>query len=186
MPTPILLISDDPSGTSGLARITRDLCTLLSGMPEFRVGSLGWMGTGSARLHWPQYRMQAMEFGEYALPAVWDEFCQGQRGIIFTVWDATRLLWLAQPQLCEHKPIAEWLSYRRSEFKWWGYFPFDACGPNNKFTALVRDVLLGCDRILVPSPIALGWVRNTIGEKEFVKRGAEWMPHGINTKTFHS
>ena len=186
LPAPILLISDEPSQTSGLARITRDLATLLSGMPEFRVATLGWMGTGSARLPWPQYHMQAAEFGEYALPAVWDEFSRGAPGIVMAVWDATRVLWLAQPELCEHEPTRMWLrEARRSKFKLWLYSPFDAVGPGNRFTGIVREALLGVDRIVVPSPVALGWVRNTIGVEEADKRGATWIPHGLNTKTFH-
>jgi hypothetical protein len=186
LPAPILVISDDPSQSSGLARITRDLCTLLASMPEFRVASLGWMGTGSARLPWAQYRMQAAEFGEYALPAVWDEHSRGKIGIVLTTWDATRITWLARPEFCEHAPTREWLQARRHKsFQLWSYLPFDAIGPRGRFTAIVKDTLLGIDRIVVPTPAALRWVIDTLGEEEAWKRGASWIPHPFDGKRFN-
>lgn len=93
MSTPILLISDCPSQFSGLARITRDLATVLAAMPEFRVATLGWMGTGSVRLPFHTYHMQPDEFGERSLPQVWDEFSQDEPGIVMTVFDLSRILW---------------------------------------------------------------------------------------------
>lgn len=174
---PILLVGDCPSQTSGLARIIRDLATLLAADPRWRVATLGWMGAGSQRLPFTAYHMYPGEMGEASLPSVWDEWCQGEQGIIMTVWDATRLVWLAQPQ---HAPevIREWLEARRSSFKLWGYFPLDSCGPNGKLTGLVRDVMLGYDRLLVTSPWAVKAVVDTLGQEASIERGLDWLPHG--------
>ncbi len=185
MAKPILLISDDPSASSGLARITRDLATLLASMEEFRVGTLGLGGTGSARLPWPQYHMQPGEFGEITLAGVWDEFSRGEPGIVMTTWDATRTLWLARPELCELVDTREWLlSARVHKFKLHGYFPFDATGPGGRFTGLIRECLLGYDRILVPSPWARDQVVRTIGSEQAEARGTTWMPHALDGKVW--
>jgi len=184
-PVPILLLSDCPSQTSGLARVTRDLATLLSSMPEFRVATLGLQGSGSRYLPFTTYHMFPGEFGEASLPMVWDEWSGGEAGIVMVVWDASRVLWLARPEFCEDQTTREWLiDARRRKFKLWLYSPFDSTGPGNRLTTLVREVLLGVDRVLVPSPWALGIVRNTIGQVEAEKRGADWLPHMLNTRTF--
>ena len=186
MTRPILLIGDDPSAQSGLARITRDLATLLASMEEFRVAVLGQGGTGSVRFPWTQYHMRAGEMGELSLPDVWQEFSRGEDGIVMPVWDCTRLTWLARPEFCEIEPTREWLLQKRREGRvhLWAYMPFDAVGPGGKFTTIVKETLLGIDRIVVPSPVALQWVVNTIGAEEAGRRGAEWLPHGLNLKTF--
>jgi len=149
-------------------------------MPEFRVASLGWSGIGSARLPWQTYHMQGAELGELSLPSVWDEFSQGEAGIVMTTWDATRVTWLARPEWCELEATREWLQARRhKQFQLWSYLPFDAVGPGGRFTTLVRETLLGIDRILVPSPWARDCVVATIGASEAEKRGVDWLPHAI-------
>lgn len=180
MPTPILLLSDDPSQSSGLARITRDLATVLTGQMEWRVGTLGWMGVGSSRLPWSQYHLHDHEEGQFSLPSVWDEFSQGERGIILTIWDLSRLQWLARPDLFE-SPAQEWLREARSrlKFRLWGYLPIDAVGPGNRLSAMLRETLLGFDRLLAYSPWGEEVVRSTIGEEEAGKRGITWLPHGL-------
>jgi hypothetical protein len=182
---PILILSDCPSQSSGLARITRDLATLLSGMPEFRVATLGMQGTGSSRLPFHTYHLFSNEFGELSLPMCWDEFSQGEPGILLTIWDLSRLMWLARPEFCEQEDTREWLLHaRRHKLRLWSYVPVDSTGPHNRLTTYSREVLLGVDRILAYSPWALGVIRNTIGFEEAEKRGATWLPHGLNLKTF--
>src|SRR6266704_2503964 len=182
---PILMISDCPSQQSGLARITRDLCTLLASMPEFRVATLGKYGLGSSRLPWQQYQMQADEWGNVSLPMAWDEFSQDRPGIVMTIWDVTRLLWLARPEYCEDEGLHSWLQdRRRRRFRLWGYIPIDATGLHNRLSAMSKECLLGFDRLLAYSPHGMSVIRNTIGESEAEKRGLEWLPHGLNLKTF--
>lgn len=185
MSTPILLLSDCPSQHSGLSRITRDLGTLLASMPEFRVASLGLMGVGDSRLPFHTYHLHSVEFGELSLPGVWDEWSQGEPGIVMTIFDLSRVLWLARPEFAEDEGLREWLTdARRRKFKLWGYVPVDATGPGNRLTAMSRDCLLGMDRLLAYSPWAEGVIRNTIGSEAADARGLTWMPHGLNTRTF--
>src|ERR1035438_6558059 len=181
---PILILSDAPDQTTGLARITRDLATLLARMPEFRVATLGLGGRGDVRFPWQQYQLYAgkyAEYGEFSLPWCWDNFSQGQRGIVLTIWDLTRILWLARP---EYGPDStkEWLQEARKDqakFVLWSYLPIDATGPGNKLTGIMKEALLGIDRVLTYTPWALNVVRNTIGAEEAARRGADWLPHGI-------
>jgi hypothetical protein len=183
---PMLILSDCPSQTSGLARITRDLATLIASMPEFRVASLGVWGIGSTRLPFMQYHIRPNTFGEDDLPLAWDEFAQGQAGIVLAIFDLSRLLWLARPEFVEKEWLREWLlDARKRKFKFWCYTPIDSTGPMNKLTEMSKQVLLGCDRILTPSPWAMGIVRNTIGTAEAEVRGNDWLPHGLGLRTFH-
>lgn len=185
MPIPILILGDCPSQTSGLARIVRDLATLLSGTDEFRVATLGLGGTGSCRLPFHTYHLHRQEFGEISLPVVWGEWSQGERGIVLAVWDLTRLVWLARPEWCGDAQLEAWLrEARRSKFRLWCYTPIDSNGPGYRLTAMMRETLLGCDRVLVPTPWALEVVYSTIGRGEADRRGAEWMPHSFNPKTW--
>lgn len=186
LPVPILLLGDDPSLSSGLGRILRDLGTLLSGMSEFRVGSLGLGGTGSARLPFVQYRMMSYEMGEVSLPQCWDEFAADKIGVILTIWDWSRLLWLARPEYCELESTRQWLEARRHKsFQLWGYVPVDAAGPNGALTAMGRECLLGFDRLLAYTPFGEQVMRATLGNEEADKRGVTWLGHGLNLKVWH-
>lgn len=182
---PILILSDCPSQSSGLARITRDLATVLAADPSLRVATLGLQGTGSSRLPFQTYHLHYGEFGELSLPAVWDEWSQGEPGVVFTIWDLPRVLWLARPEFVEDQVLRSWLQFaRRSKFKLWSYVPVDATGPYNKLTAMAHDALLGIDRVLAFTPWARDVIARTIGNEEAAKRGLDWLPHGLNLRTF--
>jgi len=102
-----------------------------------------------------------------------------------TIWDVTRLLWLARPEYCEDEGLHSWLQdRRRRRFRLWGYIPIDATGLHNRLSAMSKECLLGFDRLLAYSPHGMSVIRNTIGESEAEKRGLEWLPHGLNLKTF--
>jgi hypothetical protein len=52
---PLLILSDAPSSTTGLGRITRDLATRIhANLTEFRVGCLSYGGPGSLRFGFPE------------------------------------------------------------------------------------------------------------------------------------
>lgn len=183
---PIMIVSDAPDNTTGLSRITRDLATLLAATPEFRVATLGTGGRGAQEFPWQQYQMGYGEFGELSLPYAWDNFSQGEQGIVFTIFDLSRLLWLAHPEYVQESWLREWLlDARANKFRFWAYLPIDSTGPHNKLTEMSRDVLLGIDRILVYSPFGEQVVRSTIGNEESDKRGLTWLPHGLGLKNFH-
>jgi glycosyltransferase involved in cell wall biosynthesis len=192
MSLPILIVGDAVDQNSGLARITRDLCTLLAASPDWNVASLGWLGIGTSRLPWMQYAMSASapttELALQAtLPMAVDDHFKGKAGIVMTLWDLSRLLWLAQPHSIEYDDqLRDWLLHARtSKFKLWSYCPIDSLGPAGRLTLSTRDTLLGIDRILTMSPFGEATVRATIGEKEAESRGVEWLPHAMNGKTFN-
>jgi glycosyltransferase involved in cell wall biosynthesis len=187
---PILFLSDAVDQHTGLARITRDLCSLLSTQPEWRVGSLGLMGHGSRHLPWQQYALGRYpngeyEYGELTLPAVWDDFAGSAPGILMTIWDLSRMLWLARPDHVQDDDLRRWLEDARARrFKLWSYLPIDAAGPGNALTAMAHDTLLGIERILTYTPWARDVVLRTIGPEAAAARDLTWMPHGLNLDIF--
>ena len=182
-PVPILFLGDSPELNSGLARIGRDLAVLLSQNPRFRVGYLGLGGNGSSQLPFQQYVMQATqeqyEWGYHSLPRVWQDFAGQESGIVFTVWDMTRLLWLSRPEYVEDQDLKNFLL--TAPYKIWSYVPIDSFGPDRKLTGMIRETLMGLDRILCYSPWARDCVLHTIGPDAAERKGLDWIPHGLDT-----
>jgi glycosyltransferase involved in cell wall biosynthesis len=178
MPTPILFLGDSPSAPSGLGRIGRDLATRLAALPEFRVGYLGKGGCGSSKLPFPQYFIPAntIDFGQSVLEDVWWDFAGANHGIIFTINDPSRMLWLARPEYSGDERLEKFL--RRDHFKLWGYFPIDGTGISDRLTVMSRDTLAGYDRVLAYTDWAAGVVERTVGQR------CPALPHGIDTKVF--
>ncbi len=184
-PVPILLIGDGPDRESGLARILRDLASVLTTSPQFRVGTLGYKAQGSIRLPFQQYSMAPCEDTTWALqgslPMVWQDFSRGEPGIVMTIWDATRLMWLARPDLITgDTALKDWLlgERQRNSFKLWGYFPLDSEGPHHKLTGEIGATLLGFDRLLACSPFGAELIARTIGQDQAFARNLMWLPHG--------
>lgn len=177
MNSPLLFLSDGVDHQTGLARITRDLCTVSSSLPEFRVGSLGRGAGGSAKLPWAQYSYPALDqWGENHIQRCWQDFSNNQRGQIMTVWDASRLLWFGQPQGLPPQ-MAEFLGPERT-FKKWGYFMVDATGPDGEtLPAESVATMQGYDRVLIASE----WGRNVARRSGI---DCDWLPHGIDGKKF--
>lgn len=179
-PVPILLLSDSVDQKTGLARITRDLCTILSRTPRFRVGSLGLGGNASRSLPWMQYAIneKAGMWGQGDLSAVWRDFAGMQRGVVLTIWDMTRTLWLSRPEYSGDDALKEWL--REGHFDLWGYVTMDATGPGDRLSQIGRDALLGYRRLLAYTKWSKGVIERSIGEKESQRRGLDWLPHGLD------
>lgn len=177
---PILLLSDSVDQHSGLARITRDLCTILSRNPRFRVGSLGRGGNPARSLPWTQYVIDERGgmWGEGDLPHVWRDFAGSRRGVVLTIWDLTRTLWLARPEYSGDESLAAWL--REGHFDLWGYVTLDATGPQDKLSAQSTDCLLGYNRLLAYTKWGSGVIERTIGKDAAGKRGLDWLPHGLD------
>lgn len=179
-PTPILLLSDSVDCHSGLARITRDICTMLSRNPRFRVGSLGLWGNPARSLPWMQYTINERTglWGQGDLPHVWRDFAGAERGIVLTVWDPTRTLWLTRPEYSGSEELSAWL--REGHFAKWGYITLDATGPQDMLSVQGRDSLLGYNRLLAYTRWGAEVIRRTIGDAESDRRGLDWLPHGLD------
>lgn len=186
MKTPILFVSDAPTCQSGLGRICRDLSTRLHDYcgDVFEVATFGYGGPGSKSIPFQQYSIEGMDNWVLpTLPDVWEDFAGDRRGIILTIWDASRLQWLAQPHMSDDKRLAQQLTMMNCEK--WGYFPIDASGPHGKLTSMMGDVIKGFDRVLAYTSWAENIVRETIGKEESDKRELTFLPHGIDTAVFY-
>lgn len=172
---PILFVNDAPEKLGGLSRIGRDLASLVSTMPEFRVGYLGRGGVGKRSYPWMQYGYpESAQWGENHIEAVWEDFSDGQPGIIMSLWDASRMLWFANPNMQDTNPqLARFLGHGRSYLKW-GYFPVDSYGPNGSTYGIEMSAAIqGYDRVLAASEWGHGVLVRSGG------RDADWIPHGI-------
>ena len=182
-PVPLLFLSDAPELPTGLARITRDLATLASRLPEFRVGTLGRGGNGTRQLPFTTYVFSEREqWGENIIARVWDDFAGDMRGIIFTIWDLSRLRWFSRPAGLLDPDLRRFLE--AGHFSRWGYFPIDSTGPKDRLSALSSDTLRGYDRVLTYTPWASSLVARFIGNEAAAGRGVDWLPHGLNLRVF--
>ena len=182
LPVPLLIFSDAVSAPTGLARITRDLASRIHAnlSDVFRVATIGYGGAGSSKFPWTQYNwVMNNEWVIKDLPEVWEDFAGAQRGIFLSIYDPHRMLWFARPETCTDQRIRKFLE--KAPFARWGYFPIDATGPNNKLSFMLRECLLGYDRILCYSEWARLIVQNTLGLE---KRDLDQIPHGIDSEVF--
>lgn len=178
-PVPILILGDGPDQFTGLARIGHDLAWILSGMPEFQVGYLGRMGVGRSHFPWVSYSFPATaQWGEDHIQNAFEDLSQGRRGIVLTVWDASRLLWFADPVGMPER-LQNWLASGAVER--WGYFMVDSEGVRPGHLPLTAEHVMGrFDRICVASKWAHQVTRRSIPEHPDV----DWLPHLINTDRF--
>lgn len=179
-PIPLLIISDAPSSGSGLGRITKDLALRIAkNMPEFRVGTLGHCGLSTRSLPFQQYIIEGMsDWVIPTLPDVWADFAGNERGIILTIWDASRLGWFGLPETCQNPVLKNFL--QSGIVQRWGYFPMDASGPNGKLSTDLNDIINGFDRILAYSK----WAADILDRSTPEKAPHDFLPHGIDRNIF--
>lgn len=170
---PILILSDDPGSLTGLGRVGRDIASLLCTLPQFRVGYLGRGSVGRRKFPFAQYSYpESGQWGEDYIAKVWNDFSGGDNGIIWSNWDASRLLWFSQPHTLQsaNPELAKFLGEGRNFLKF-GYFPIDGTGPNGYSLPVSMEAAVdGFDRVLATSE----WGMNTLKEGT-----ADWLPHGI-------
>lgn len=176
-PTPLLFLGDSPSLQTGLGRIGRDLAARASSLPQFRVGFLGRGGIGSRLLPFTQYDFDESRGwgGPGLLDHVWNDFAgRGSKGIIFCIWDPSRLAWLAQ---------GDWMATRRNQIKLWLYCPVDGACVDNRLTEDEVAALQGFDRLLAYGEYGKRVMEaslETTRERAYV----DWLPHGIDLSAF--
>lgn len=181
-PTPLLIISDAPTAGTGLGRITKDLATRIAANLQdvYRVATFGGGGQYSRHLSFPQYDWQQNdEFVMHELPEVWQDFAGDEKGIVLTIWDASRLLWFARPDTCAYPRLKQFLQTTR--LRKWGYFPIDATGPNDKLTGILAHTISAYDRVLCYSKWAANIVDRTLAYQQDT---TQHLPHGIDTSVF--
>ena len=178
-PVPILIYTDNPSLSTGLARIGRHLAVVLSGMPEFRVGTFGRGGIISRKFPFAQYNFpESAEWGQSYLPIVWENFAGAERGVIFTIMDAARMHWFSQPHYIKNDgPLKSLLTSQR--FERWGYFPVDHVCVNGSMSRVPMEAVLGYDRVLGYTIFGSEILSQVVGHE------VDFIPHGINAEIFH-
>jgi len=188
---PILFLSDAVSGTSGLARITRDISTRVHEHlgDVYRVASYGYGSPGSSKISFPQFVIEGMDSWVMpTLPQVCEDFFGKEKGIIFTVFDPSRLTWLAAPRGCSElfskfPGLQQWAANR--PFELWGYIPLDGAGPNDRLTFPLMKTLLGFDRLIGYGDFGADLIRRTIGDENSDARYLTAIPHGLDTDSFY-
>lgn len=174
---PLLFLGDSPDLQNGLGRIGRDLSCLATSLPQFRIGYLGRGGNGSRQLPFAQYNFNELEqWGENQIERAWSDFAGNQKGIIFSIWDASRLLWFSRPEGMEDTPLRRFLT--SGKFDRWGYFPIDSEGPGGKLTRLSAETIRGYQRPLAYGAYGAEVIQRSTG------RAVDWIPHGIDLSAF--
>ena len=181
MKTPLMILSDSPTSLSGLGRITRELSEriALNLSDTFRVATLGYGGVGSKDLPWQQYTMVGApsERGWFVpeLYLAWQDWAGEEPGVVLTIWDASRMAWLTNPDSCPDVGIRQWLAKR--PFQLWGYWPVDAAGVKG-LPHGYAPVMRAYDRNLAYSEWAAELMRADDVE-------AQALPHGIDTSVWY-
>jgi len=124
---------------------------------------------------------------QVSIMQAFEDFTRGEQGIVMTIWDATRLHWLARPEMADDQRLREWLTEVRTIHRLilWGYVPVDSEGPHGKLTAMTHDTLLGFDRLIAYTSFGRDLIVNTIGADEAARRGLDWLPHGLGKDSDH-
>lgn len=191
-PTPLIIMSDAPTSGTGLGRITKDLASrIATQLPDvYRVLTVGYGGIPSPDLPFPQYAIKDLR-DDWIFPSlheIWRNWVGDEEGILLTIWDASRLSWLADPHVFSELTedligLQQWIKKR--PFKLWGYLPIDSSGPNDRMTFPLMKTLFGFDRLLAYGEFGEGVIRRTIGDEESDKRHLTNLPHGLNSDVFY-
>lgn len=172
---PLLLIGDSPAGYSGLGRILRDVALRIHTHlgDVFDLATLGLGAPPSTTLPFDQYHApSANEWVMRDLPWVWEKHAKGHVGTIFSLWDISRLLWMAYPDQCPDPEVKKFLLNFKG--KKWGYPAIDGCGPTGGMPTLLKDALTKFDRVL-----------NYTNFSAKITGYPDVCTHGIDTKVFY-
>lgn len=186
----MLIVSDAVSAPSGLARITRDLASRIHAnlSDVYRVATAGYAACGSARFPWMQYNLEGMkDWVIPSLPEICNDHFQGERGIVWFIWDLARVSWFSQwrefPEMFNSCPdLALWLA--NANIEKWIYAPIDAESVGGKLSFPLAKAAVGFDRIIAYGRWAADVVFKAIGEREAGRVHLSFIPHGIDGEIF--
>lgn len=186
--TPLLFLSDSPDDTTGLARIGRDLASRVCADPElselFTVGFLGRGGLGG-KFPWANYTIphsyigmkDTREWGSTVIEQVWNDFAGEEKGVVFSIWDPARMIWLSRPEHLFDSPAKTFLLNR--PFDLWGYFPIDGHTPIEKgLGKMAEEALHGYNRVLAYTEYGADVMGSVL------KKKLPFIPHGLDEKVW--
>jgi glycosyltransferase involved in cell wall biosynthesis len=186
---PLLLISDSVSAPTGFGRIARDLAIgIHKNLSDiYRLATFGFGAPMDCSLCFPQITAENTdEFILPTLPEAWNGFAGNEKGIIFTIWDASRLGWLGTPttsqKLTKYPALMKWLE--KAPFEKWLYCPIDASGPNDRLTFPLMKTLYGFDRIIAYSEWGRSIIEATISTETAQAKKLCALPHGLHSDIF--
>lgn len=131
-------------------------------------------GEGNRRkFPWCSYQFHENgQWGQDYIQAAWEDFSDGESGIILTTDDPSRRLWFADPR-GQTPALQKFLGDGRN-FRKVGYFPVDSTGPDGHALGVEgRACIAGYDKLLAASE----WGRNVLAASG--RPDADWEPHGI-------
>ena len=189
----LLLISDAISGSSGLARIARDVSTRIhSNLSDvYDLAVAGYGSPGSCKFGFHQYHLEGVQSDWVlpSLPEIVNDFAGNERCTLLFISDPSRLGWFADPErlggetLAKYPGLKQWLL--KANIARWIYAPVDASGPNDKLTLPLALTLMGFERILAYGQFGEGVIRRTIGDDNANQRHLTWLPHGLDRSEFY-
>ena len=147
--TPILFLGDSISGNTGLGRIHRDVA--LRTQKHFGdvldVASIGLGAPPSDTIALRQFPMlDVKDWVPHDLPYAWQRHVGDREGILFCIWDVSRLLWLVHPDQCPDLLLRDFLKSFKGQK--WIYPAIDGAGPNGHMPILLKEALAKFDRVL--------------------------------------
>lgn len=162
---PVLVVGDAPNLPSGLARITRDLCSLLFSEAESLGLKLFQAGIRYDGSPWP-WRVWSLDegaWGEEDIGRIWEwvlRESQAEAGVLFSVWDPGRCFGTSEVKLpgCER----------------WGYFPIDSHNQHGKVSGPALQALRRYKRVLGYGNWGAQVLRVSLNKPE-----VSWLPHGL-------
>ena len=163
MKTPFLIVGDGPAEPTGLSRIARDLTQrIIQTFDGLEVVQLG----GPCPPVWPGWRTYPLDrsddWGASEVQTYWDQLFGRRPGILFCIWDPSRLIAYAPLDLPCQK---------------WAYTAIDAANVNDGISGPAAEALSRFDRVLAYGRWASRILRSC-------RERVPYLPHGINTKVF--
>jgi len=178
VPHKILVLSDLPTSSSGLAKISRELACRINKMEDFEVASYGSGGIASKRFPWPQYELAGPNaLAPQNLPEAWTDFAGNERGTLLTIWNPGWLGWLTHPELLPDGKLKNFI--QSDPFDVWAYLPLDAEGPDGRVPLGIANIIKRFDRPLAYTQWEADMIDKTIGGN------IEHLPHGTDSSIFY-
>jgi glycosyltransferase involved in cell wall biosynthesis len=163
---PFCVYSDGPRLPTGLARITRDLCQRLWAERDslgIDLLQVGYDPLPGPAVEWPLFSGAKLDtedtWGATMVSAAWARYFGNRQGVLFSVWDASRMYHLLQCQGPEAR---------------WGYIPVDSWNVNGSIGGPAGEAVQRYDRVL-----AYGrWGSEVL---RTLRSGAvPYLPHGLD------
>jgi len=179
---PLLICGDAPSASTGLGRITRELCIRIhENLGEtFRLGTYG-LGGGVAEIriptvhHHPNSKVGRRQTyrgcGATSLAMSANNYADLESEFVGVAGDAGEAAGGDSERFPIEHPFDRWL-----------YAPIDAEGPNGKMPKEVAEVCMNFDRTLFYTK----WAAEMMDRSECpIAEPYEHLPHGTDTKIFY-